>query len=73
MRRLLSVSLEEDLSKDLNRATRETHLTRSQFVKLALRGALRRHELAALRARLVPLARAKGIYTDDDVFRMIRS
>lgn len=73
MRQLLSVSLEKDLNKDLTRATRDTHLTRSQFVKLALRDYLRRHELAEMRTRLVPLARAKGIYTDDDVFRMIRS
>lgn len=69
MRRLLSVSLEEDLSKDLNRVTRDAHMTRSQFVKLALRDALRRYEFERLRSRIVPRARAHGFYTDEDVFR----
>lgn len=73
MRQLLSVSLPVALSHALNRVTREAHLTRSEIVKLALRDFLRRYELEELRTLLVPKARAKGIYTDDDVFRTIRS
>lgn len=71
MRRLLSVSLEEGLSKDLNHATRDAHMTRSQFVKLALRDYLRRYEFERLRRRIVPRAQARGFYTDEDVFRAI--
>jgi len=73
MRQLLSVSLPVALGHALNRVTKEAHLTRSDIVKLALRDFLRRYELEELRALLVPRARAKGIYTDDDVFRTIRS
>ena len=73
MRQLLSVSLPEALAHTLARVTREAHLTRSEIVKLALRDFLRRYELEGLRARLVPKARAKGLFTDDDVFRTIRS
>ena len=73
MRQLLSVSLPERLAHTLNRVTKEVHLTRSEIVKLALRDFLRRYELEDLRESLVPKARAKGIFTDEDVFRTIRS
>ena len=73
MRQLLSVSLPEGLASVLNRVTREVHLTRSEVVKLALQDFFRNYELEALRRRLVPKARRKGIFTDEDLFRTIRS
>ncbi len=73
MRALLSVSLPGELAHELNRVTKRAHLTRSEVVKLALRDFLRRFELEGLRDRLVPKARDRGIFTDEDVFRMIRS
>lgn len=71
MRQALSVSLPEGLTRALNRVTKETHLTRSEVVKLALQDFLWNQELEALRRRLVPLARRKGIFTDEDVFRIV--
>ena len=73
MRQALSVSLPEGLAAALNRVTKEIHLTRSEVVKLALQDFLRNQELEALRRRLVPKARHKGIFTDEDVFRTFRS
>ncbi len=73
MRSLLSVSLPEALARALNQVTREVHLTRSEVVKLALRDFFRRYELEELRKSLMPKARAKGIFTDEDVFRTVRS
>ena len=73
MRQALSVSLPEGLAMALNRVTKEIHLTRSEVVKLALQDFLRNQELEALRRRLVPKARRKGIFTDEDVFRTLRS
>ena len=73
MRQALSVSLPEGLAMALNRVTKEIHLTRSEVVKLALQDFLRNQELEALRRRLVPKARRKGIFTDEDVFRIFRS
>lgn len=71
MRSLLSVSLPAELTQALQQASKTTHLTRSELVKLALRDYLRRYELGELRARLVPKARAKGLFTDEDIFRSI--
>ena len=73
MRQLLSVSLPAELAHALNRMTKEVHLTRSEVVKLALKDFLRRFELEELRNGLVYKARAKGLFTDEDVFRSIRS
>ena len=73
MRQALSVSLPEGLAAALNRVTKQIHLTRSEVVKLALQDFLRNQELEALRRRLVPKARRKGIFTDEDVFRTLRS
>ena len=73
MRQALSVSLPEGLAVALNRVTKEIHLTRSEVVKLALQDFLRNQELEALRRRLVPKARRKGIFTDEDVFRALPS
>ncbi len=73
MRQALSVSLPEGLAAALNRVTKEIHLTRSEVVKLALQDFLRNQELEALRRRLVLKARRKGIFTDEDVFRTLRS
>ena len=73
MRQLLSVSLPEALAGALRRLTREIHLTRSEVVKLALRDFMQRYELEELRKTLVPKARARGIFTDEDVFRIVRS
>ena len=73
MRQVLSVSLPEGLTAALSRVTQEVHLTRSEVVRLALQDFFRSHELEALRRRLVPKARRKGIFTDEDVFRTLRS
>ena len=73
MRQLFSVSLPEELAGRLNRVTRKVHLTRSGVVKMALRDFLRRYELEGLRETLVPKARARGLFTDEDIFRAIRS
>lgn len=73
MRQLLSVSLPGGLASVLKRVTKEVHLTRSEVVKLALQDFFRNYELESLRRRLVPRARARGIFTDEDVFRTFRS
>ena len=69
MRQLLSVSLPEGLAGALNRLTKEIHLTRSEVVKLALRDFMQRYELEEIRRTLVPKARARALFTDEDIFR----
>ncbi len=71
MRTSVSISLPEKLSKDINKITKENNLTRSQLVKAALEEYLFKYRFKKIRDRLVIKARAKGIYTDEDVFKLL--
>jgi hypothetical protein len=46
-------------------------MTLSQYIRRALDTEALLGALEAARAELVPAARAKGIYTDDDVFKIV--
>lgn len=65
----VTVRLERDLEKQLNRMSKKLRRTRSEIVRDALRRqfALLRFEEA--RRRLMPLAESAGYLTDDDIFR----
>jgi len=71
MRATLTISLPEDLSKDLDSFAEATGRSRSQIVQESLRRQLASTQFHSLRRQLVPKARAAGFYTDDDVFREI--
>ena len=71
MRETLTISLPEPMRREVSRAARQEGLTKSEFVRRALKSALFRRALLNARAELVPRARRKGIYTDEDVFRSI--
>ena len=46
-------------------------VTSSEFVRRAIKADIFRRALRAARRELLPQARAKGIYTDEDVFKII--
>lgn len=71
MRTSLSISLPDDFCRILDKLVRETRMTRSQLIKLALRDFLFKNEFQSLRSRLVGRARKRAIYTDEDVFRLL--
>ncbi len=47
-------------------------MSKSEMINEALRQYLIDRELQAIRAQLIPHAQAKGIYTDEDVERLLR-
>lgn len=55
----------------MERRARAENLTLSQYVRRALDTEVLVGALEAARADLVPIARSKGVYTDEDVFRII--
>jgi metal-responsive CopG/Arc/MetJ family transcriptional regulator len=67
----MTISLPDKMRKEINRAAKTEGVTQSEFVRRAVRGALFRGALRSARLELVPQARRKGIYTDEDVFRSI--
>ena len=55
----------------LDRVCRETGRSRSEVVRDALRRQLTLELFEDARRQLIPFAEAQGIFTDEDVFRLV--
>jgi hypothetical protein len=71
MRTTLTVSLPGRSKKLIERAARESGLTTSEYVRLAIFRKLWQDATQESRRVAVPRARAMGVFTDDEVFRLI--
>lgn len=71
MRETLTVSLPGKTKRLIERAASENGLTASEYVRLAIFRKLWQDAAAKSRGRAVLRARARGVFTDEDVFRLI--
>jgi hypothetical protein len=71
MRATLTVSLPGKSKRLIERAARESGLTTSEYVRLAVFRKLWQDAAAESRRIAVPRARAQGVFTDEEVFRLI--
>ncbi|MGD0537199.1 MAG: CopG family transcriptional regulator [Verrucomicrobiota bacterium] len=71
MRTTLTISLPPTLRRDVSRAAKGQGVTESEFVRRAVQRQLWTESFEATRRKLVPKARALGIYTDEDVFKLV--
>ena len=71
MRDTLTISLPAKTKQLVERAASESGMTTSEYVRLAIFHELWRDATVESRRRAVPAARSKGIFTDEDVFRLI--
>jgi hypothetical protein len=71
MRETLTVSLPGKSKRLVERAAREKGLTTSEYVRLAIFRRLWQDATEESRRIAVPRARAKGVFTDEEVFRLI--
>ena len=65
----LTIRLDPELERRLNRAAKRSGRSRSEFVRDALERQLAVAQFEDLRRRIMPFAEAQGYLTDDDVFR----
>jgi predicted transcriptional regulator len=65
----LTIRLDPDLEKQLERAAKRSGRSRSAIVRDALRRQLAAAQFEDLRKRIMPFAEAAGYLTDEDVFR----
>ena len=65
----LTIRLDPELERQLDRMAAATGRSRSELVRDALRRQLALARFEQLRRRLVPFAEARGYLTDEDVFR----
>jgi metal-responsive CopG/Arc/MetJ family transcriptional regulator len=68
MRQTVAISLPDDLKKELDKVCSDEGVSRSELVRESLRDYLFTRRFRHLRARMLAKARARGIYTDQDVF-----
>ena len=71
MRETLTISLPGKTKRLVERAAVESGLTTSEYVRLAIFRKLWQDSAAESRRTAVPRARARGVFTDEDVFRLI--
>lgn len=71
MRETLTISLPGKTKQLVERAARESGLTTSEYVRQAIYHELWKDATVDSRRRAVPAARARGLFTDEDVFRLI--
>ena len=67
----VTIRIDAELGRRLDRAARRSRRSRSAVVRDALERQLALDQLADLRRRIVPFAEARGYLTDEDVFRDI--
>ena len=65
----LTIRLDPELGKQLDRLAERTGRSRSEIVREALRRHLAVSQFQELRKRMMPFAEAAGYLTDEDVFR----
>ncbi len=71
MKGTLTIRLDEDLERELDRLTLETGRTRSDLARDALRRQLVVLRFELLRDKVLPRAEAQGLLTDEDVFSAV--
>jgi predicted transcriptional regulator len=71
MKSTLTIRLDKDLERLLNRLCKRTGQTRSDVVRDALRRELSLRRFEDIRRRVLPFAEARGYLTDEDVMRDI--
>ncbi len=71
MRETLTVSLPPRTKRLIARAATESGLTTSEYVRMAIHRKLWQDAVIESRRVAVPRARAKGTFTDEDVFALI--
>lgn len=71
MKSTLTIRLDKDLERMLDRLCKRTGQSRSDLVRQAVRREVSLRRFEDLRRRALPFAEARGYLTDEDVFRDI--
>jgi Arc/MetJ-type ribon-helix-helix transcriptional regulator len=71
MRATLTISLPPLLRRDVSRAAKKERVSESEFVRRAVKRQLWVEAFEETRRKAIPQARAAGIYTDEDVFKIV--
>ncbi|GJL66172.1 MAG: hypothetical protein NPIRA05_11430 [Nitrospirales bacterium] len=71
MRQAVTVSLPEDIARELDKVAQTEGISRSDLIRESVRDYLFIGKFRQLRKRLMLKAQTQGVYTDQDVFDRI--
>ncbi|MDH5720636.1 MAG: ribbon-helix-helix domain-containing protein [Spirochaetia bacterium] len=71
MRNIISISLDEDLKKKVDKLAKSKNVKRSNIVKDALLKYLFIEEMKNSRKELRPYAEKAGMFSEEDIFELI--
>ena len=71
MRRIITVSLPDELKRALDQITARDRVSRSEVIRASLEDYLFLRKFRSLRRRMSARARARKLYTDEDVFKRV--
>ncbi len=69
MDRILNIRVPEEVRTELVALSKEEHVPFSSLVRESLREFLAIRRFRRLRGKILPLAEARGLLTDEDVFK----
>ena len=72
MSKTITIRLDDQLGEMLDHVAEHTGRSRSEIMRDALGRRLSIELLDLAREKLVPLARERGVYTDEDVFELLK-
>jgi metal-responsive CopG/Arc/MetJ family transcriptional regulator len=67
----ISVNLPSKMKAQLNRLAKKEQQKKSEIIRDALRRYFTQREFQELREKMIPRAQKMGIYTDEDVFKIV--
>jgi len=67
----MTISLPPGLRRNVSRIAQSAGLTESEFIRRAVARQLWAEAFEETRRRLLPKARVRGVYTDEDVFKLV--
>jgi metal-responsive CopG/Arc/MetJ family transcriptional regulator len=71
MRETVTISLPQAVRRELDRVAKEEGISRSDVLRQSLDDFLFVRRFRQLRQRMMAAAQAKGIFTDEDVFKHV--
>ena len=71
MSQSMTIRIPDDLRKQLQKISKAEGKPVSDIVRESLKRYLTLYEFERLRAMTIPYAEAQGIYTDEDIFKLI--
>lgn len=71
MREAVTISLSKELKERLDKLADSEKVSRSDIVKEALKRYLAVNEFQRIRKQMIPKAEAMGIFSDEDVYKIV--